>query len=301
MNKTRADYFFEKRYANKKTHTSLRYPLSLENEGHGNIVLFEANTRSGSTYRGTNEKKVTESSETVKTGSNNGMTKKTNQINASVALFTPNEIKTSYGSDWQTTELGALGRLMDTGETISNIDSWSDLKGFWNNVLPGVTKESLKSIAAGIGDTLTPFNVKDAISVQSRTIENPYVEVMFNGVQNRTFSFSFKMIPRNKDEQREIEKIINLFKYYRAPSVKVKGSNNYWNYPADFNITFYHKGEENSHIHKIKRCAMTNMDVDYAGENTFITYKDGSPFSTTLTLEFTEMDVLTREDHEQGY
>jgi len=43
------------------------------------------------------------------------------------------------------------------------------------------------------------------------------------------------------------------------------------------------------------------VNVDYTPNGVNATFEDGSPVRTSLTLQFTELRPLTKEDIEEGY
>jgi hypothetical protein len=68
-------------------------------------------------------------------------------------------------------------------------------------------------------------------------------------------------------------------------------------------------------LHKISSCVLTNLDVDFGSDNDFMTFKpddesddvnrtsqrSGYPTEITLKLQFTELEVLTRNRIGEGY
>jgi hypothetical protein len=65
-------------------------------------------------------------------------------------------------------------------------------------------------------------------------------------------------------------------------------------YPSEFDIQYFYKDKENDYFHKFTRCALTDMQIDYGGEQ-FATFQDGSPVEIGLQLTFTELEQLTSE------
>jgi hypothetical protein len=57
---------------------------------------------------------------------------------------------------------------------------------------------------------------------------------------------------------------------------------------------------ENDFYNKISTCALTNCDVDYTpgGVNS---HADGSPVKITMSLQFTEMDMITKQMVTKGF
>jgi len=59
-------------------------------------------------------------------------------------------------------------------------------------------------------------------------------------------------------------------------------------------IEYFYKDEINPHIHRFARCALTNMSVEYGGEQ-FVTFEDGSPVEINMSLTFQELEQMTSE------
>jgi hypothetical protein len=143
---------------------------------------------------------------------------------------------------------------------------------------------------------------------------NPRIEKMFSQKEIRNFSFSWELYPRNQDEVNTIKNIIDTFRYHSHPSRTSEGGNEsnpqiMLRVPAEFTIKFLSasgtRGEngfvENEYIPKISRCVLTGIGVDYTPNGVFSTLPDNSPTGYVLTLSFSEIAQLTRQDVEVGY
>ena len=71
--------------------------------------------------------------------------------------------------------------------------------------------------------------------------------------------------------------------------------------PSIFEVTFMYNGAENPNINKLKRCVLTDVNVNYAPNGTWSTHDDGSPVQTSLTLSFKEIELVDRTAVEAGY
>ena len=127
--------------------------------------------------------------------------------------------------------------------------------------------------------------------------------MLFGGPQLRSFAFSFTLSPRDANEADHVRKIIRFFK--QGMSVKTSSSNVFLKAPNIFRIryqTFNTNGDEIVHpsINMIKECAMTDCNVRYTPNNTYMTYED--PYRTMqsyqLTLSFGELDPIYDSDYE---
>lgn len=294
---------FEKLRRNRN-YEVLSFPEDIDVKGNQNVMFININAVTGSKYNGPQYKVVNGETPRYQQTSSGSLARKmqgtTRRIDKSVALYIPNSVQTSYGADWAVSELGVVGTAIDAATGIGDLTTMAGWKQAWE-AAKTVAPNALINTLASATQTLTNVNVEDAKNAYTRTVSNPYTEVIFNGVQNRTFSFSFKFIPKSQQEQDQIKAIVDLLKFHRAPEIKYGNVNNYWLFPSEFDIMFLHKGVENKYLFKISTCALTNMTVNQGGDTHFATYKDGAPFFTELTLEFTELEVLTKERHLQGF
>ena len=134
----------------------------------------------------------------------------------------------------------------------------------------------------------------------TNTAPAAYKDVLFEGIDYRNFSFTFKFTPRNPAETEMVEKICNTFKYHSLPSSKSGegGPISAYNLPEEFVIRFYYKTAPNKYIDSIGLCALQEVGVNYGGDK-FSTHKDGSPVTTELTLSFRELELIDKQRHRQ--
>jgi len=141
----------------------------------------------------------------------------------------------------------------------------------------------------------------DANSIISRTtgqVLNPNLELLFKGVQLRTFNYVFKLTPRNSRESSEVKAIINTFKRRMAAK---KGSSNgiFINSPDIFELKFKTGNRDHPFLFSMKRCALKNMNVSYMDTGLYATYEDATPVAMTLNLTFQELSPVYNEDYEE--
>lgn len=282
----------------------LSFPEDIDIYGNQNVMFININAVSGSRYNGKQYKVVQGQTPRYQESSSGSLARKmkngTRRIDKSIALYIPNNIQTTYGADWSTSDLGMVGTAIDAATGIGDLTTVAGWKQMWE-AAKTVVPNALVNTLAGVTQTLTNVNVEDAKNAYMRTISNPYTEVIFNGVQNRTFSFTFRFIPKSKREQDQVKAIVDLLKFHRAPEIKYGNVNNYMLFPSEFDIMFFHRNTENPYLFKISTCAMTNMTVNQGSDSHFATHNDGSPFFTEMTLEFTELEILTKQRHLEGF
>lgn len=177
---------------------------------------------------------------------------------------------------------------------------------FVNNA-EGFKKVFLAQIAAAaanipLGGSLT----RDAVFArQSGEILNQNMELLFNGVNLRSFKFSFKLTPRGPEEAKQVKLIINAFKRAMAPKLGADQAL-FLKTPDVFNLTYKKGNEKHPFLHTFKQCALTDMSVNYTGEGVYATYggdnKDGggTPVSMVLELGFKELEPIYDTDYKDS-
>ena len=120
-----------------------------------------------------------------------------------------------------------------------------------------------------------------------------------------SFQYTFKMTPKDRKEVDMIRKIIFAFKSNMMP--EFVGDNRGGRrllVPNTFDIAYMYLGSQNLHLHNISTCVLENMNVTYGGDRykTFEGREDGAPpVETTITLNFKEMELITRERVFEGF
>lgn len=130
---------------------------------------------------------------------------------------------------------------------------------------------------------------------------NPRIEVIYSSPTLRTFDFAFIFAPSNERESIAIDNIIRTLRFHAAPELSnmnftIGSFQNpfFMTPPAEFDITFFHKGKENTRIPRISTCVLESIDVDYAQTGIYSTFDNGYPVATLLTLRFKEIEVQTK-------
>ena len=174
------------------------------------------------------------------------------------------------------------------------------------------TASELESIASGIsagkGSIKTALaahfagnasKVKGLLTRVSGAIENPNMELLFDGPDLRTFSFSFSLSAREPNEAKNIRNIIRFFK--QGMSVKRADTGLFLKSPNTFEIKYMFGGtDEHPWINKIKECALTSCTVNYTPAGNYATYEDGSMTQYDISLSFSELEPIYDDDYGPG-
>lgn len=170
----------------------------------------------------------------------------------------------------------------------------SALQGLQSNS-SDIKKIVLGNLAAQAAGIAGVGNVSlDQILARSEgKILNPNMELLFNGPTIRSFKFSFKMTPRGPEEAKQCKLIIGSLKRHMTP----KPAGVFLGTPDFFELRYRQGSLEHPFLHKFKQCVLTDMSVNYTGENTYATYDDGTPVSMIMDLTFKELEPIYSKDY----
>ena len=137
-------------------------------------------------------------------------------------------------------------------------------------------------------------------------VRNNRLEMLFEGIGRREFTFSFKMMPKSEAEATSVRTICEMFRFYMSPSfIGDIGTSRTMAFPATFDIKYlYAFGKENRFLNKISTCVCTQANITYGGERVqfFRPTVDGAPpVETQLDLTFKELELITRERIGEGF
>ena len=125
---------------------------------------------------------------------------------------------------------------------------------------------------------------------------NPLKFQLFEGVNFRTYSYTFNLRPKNSNEAKSIQEMIYAFKLSALPGTT--GDNNrIYTFPNEWAIRFRGPFKDKIDYPLVSVC--TGVDVNYSDGQGFATFSDGSPMSVGLTINFTETAQLTREKYKR--
>ena len=230
-----------------------------------------------------------------------------------VELPIPQDINDSNSVTWsddnmnifQLAGLSAIqSGLRDTGATFEQASELMR-SGIPDRLLGGDMKEQLISIISGkaidaLGNNL---NTNSVLGRSQGTILNSNLELLFNGVNLRTFPFSINFSPRNAGEAKMVKFIIRAFKSSMAAKKRTNEEGQggaFLGAPDVFSLQYRHGNETHPFLNSFKHCALTGMTVNYTQSGTYATYSDGTPVNMRMNLTFKELNPVYHEDYGDG-
>jgi hypothetical protein len=119
----------------------------------------------------------------------------------------------------------------------------------------------------------------------------------------RGFVFNFDMTPKNASEAQMVNRIVLNFKKWAAP---LDLENGMFEVPYVWQIQYKTGSGVNKNMNQFKKAALTSITVA-ANQQTemHVAHPGGVPITTSIQLQFQEVDIITRNDHTraggQGY
>jgi len=166
-----------------------------------------------------------------------------------------------------------------------------------NTVLDASGRKSLEAIIAVQTAKAALGSGANLLGREFGGVLNPNTELLFSGPQLRTFSFTFRMYPRSSGEAKSVQKIIRYFK--QAMAVQRGESILILKTPNTFGIEYLTSSKkEHPYLNKFKECALTQCNVNYTPDGTYMTYAgDASMTAYELQLQFQELEPIFNDDY----
>lgn len=236
----------------------------------------------------------------------------------SVILYMPNSTPSvANGQNWGSASfagpMGAAQRMMAeaAGATAAaglgggGLGDMGSTLG--QKVTDGIKSANFKGIgiqmALKAAEKATGASPNQMLALGAGQVFNPNVELLYETPEMRRFGLSFDMIPKSPAEAEMINRIILNFKKWSAPADLKNGM---FEVPYVWQVTYMSGSGPNKFMNRFKKAACTSVQV-IANTNTdmHVAHEGGVPVITSLDLQFSEVDIITRQDHEevmgQGY
>lgn len=241
------------------------------------------------------------------------------ETNIKGTIFLPiqNGITDSVSVDWGSGELNpitakfanvAMGTIAASGESLS-----AGVKTFGSATMEAIGDLTSKNAAPEMRAMLVNYftqqavggNVQNLLARTAGAAINNNLELLFSGPQLRSFTFNYKLTPREPAEAAVIKKIIRLFKREMAPALSPSKlfllSPNVWKLKYIWTGPKGTGAEDHPYLNHIKRCALKDFSVNYTPDGSYMTYANGgSMTSYELSLTFAEIDPVYAGDYDTG-
>ena len=232
----------------------------------------------------------------------------TKRISDSVAIYLPPNVQDTTTASYTGAATGVIGAAAAGGfgliKNMANNDYEAAASGIVESAKAIVGEAAIKA-ATEIAEGLTGSEgTRGLINKAFGQADNPYMEVLFDKMELRTFAYNFTFSPKNKQETEDVQKIIALFRFHMSPELK-GAANRFLTLPSEFDIHYMYQDQagqasENDFYNKIATCVCTGCDVNYTPDGVK-SFEGGAPTKITMTLSFQETELLTKERVNLGY
>ena len=225
----------------------------------------------------------------------------------SIRLPIPKNIIDRTTANWdQTSESPVVGAALEYGTdaAASNITSGGIL-GALNTIVATTAGAGIGASVAGLQNTvstladnsaklLTGLNLNQVLQPFGMAV-NPFLTVLFKQPTFKKHSFQWKLIPRDPNEARTINALINNFKYHMLPDILPNTAGTMLQYPDMVQMGFY--GGDNF-LYRFKPCVIENVQVNYAPSESpsFFKGSENIPTEIDFSVDFLEIEYWTKKD-----
>ena len=232
----------------------------------------------------------------------------TKRITDSVAIYLPANVVDSTTATYTGAATGVIGAAaagaFGVAKNMANSDYEAAAQGLVDSAKAMVGEAAIRA-ATELAEGLTGSEgTRGLINKAFGQADNPYMEVLFDKMELRTFTYNFTFSPKNKEETMDVQKIIALFRFHMAPELKGT-ANRFLTLPSEFDIHYMYQDKagqasENDFYNKIATCVCTGCEVNYTPDGVK-SFEGGAPTKITMNVSFQETELLTKERINLGY
>lgn len=236
------------------------------------------------------------------------------RMESSIALFLPGGLKNETKPEW--------------GETGTRIGYEAQaMLAAASGDLQGAISGGGRAAEMAMKEKVIP-NLMDRAGAKYGMAYTDRMQVFFKNMGKRSFSYTFKFMPKSRAESIRVDDIVKMFRFYGSPSYlnskSVQGNNegmgtggtergqsggwSIMRQPQIFEIVYMYKDKRNEYLNRISHCVLDSVSVTYNGDNNKFfnpsdDKKSGSPapVETQIDLSFKEIEIITKDKIDQGF
>ena len=236
-----------------------------------------------------------------------------------IELPIPQELSDSNSVTWGEDRINALEMAaLEVAQNVMGAEGISENAATLANAavtalntgikIPGLDNQTQGAVraalsGAAVGALGSNVSAKSVIARSTGQIMNNNLELLFQGVNLRTFPFTITFSPRNSKESIMVKDIIRRLKQSMAPKVGDKaagaGGGIFLKSPDVFQLKYLKDGHDHPFLNSFKLAALSGMTVNYTNAGTYTSYEDGTPVNIRMSLTFKELNPIYAEDYLQ--
>ena len=208
-----------------------------------------------------------------------------------VVLYMPQEAMQPSTTSWDQQSFGVIGRSVYDAARGFNHPGMGDVG---EAVGANELRNASQRVFQKFGSHADGSNLSDIASAAAGELQNPYLTMVFRGVDFRKFSFQFKFTPFHPSDAARIFDILQSFRKNSLPTHSAQ--NAFLGYPSECEIQYLWQGAPNPWLNRFKRSVCTKVDINYTAQGLWAAMRDGFPASVIMSVDFTELDIVTADD-----
>lgn len=219
-----------------------------------------------------------------------------------IQLPLPLNLSSNTSADWQQEQVGliksALMHNKGLGSSLMGATSYKDALSILDKRMASTVTDTTEDAKALIARSLES---KSALG-SARLALNPRNEMLFNGMQFKTYAFTFMLVPYIQKDSDNIQQVIREIQKASAP--EMRGEKVFMQYPETWFISFMSGGGNsgNRYLMKMNECCCTSIEINYTPHGTSANmHENNAPLAVELSLNFTEIFIPTKESIDKGY
>ena len=239
------------------------------------------------------------------------------KVKYNIELPIPQEINDSNTVTWGDDKMNALelagiaiaSEFMKEGAVDGIQKAQQAIKALTSGVkIDGLTEQTQNAIRAAIsgaavGALGSNVSAESVIARSTGQIMNNNLELLFKGMNLRSFPYSITFSPRSFKESNVVKAIIRSLKQSMSPKAESftdSAQGIFLSSPDVFQLEYRRDGKAHPFLNNFKLCALTGMNINYTNAGTYTSYNDGTPVNIRMDLTFKELNPIYAEDYLPG-
>lgn len=211
-------------------------------------------------------------------------------------------IDTEYA--WEPTEFGvkeflAFGAAQAVGADTAGQAGSAFSNGILSQLPEVAGRAAARGLAAvgrnGIAGISNNLPIVNAALAGAGKLVNPKLEVLFKGVQHRTFDLVFDIAPTTATDSVNLFKFLKKLHEFAAPDLIAGGA--FFDFPKTTKVVIRGDGSGGGEV-TIDRgnCAITRINVNMTPDGVWASFRNGKPVHVLIAIGFLELDLPTKEN-----
>ena len=232
-----------------------------------------------------------------------------------IELPMPQEVNDQYSVTWGDDRVNALEvaalsvaqSAMKRGGLVEARNAVASLMGNVN--IPELNEQTQDAVRAAIsgaavGSLGSQVSASSVVARSTGQILNSNLELLFQGMNLRSFPYSITFSPRSQEEGRVVKAIIRSLKQSMAPRAGEYNGNSaqgiFLKSPDVFQLTYLRDGNPHPFLNRMKLTALTGLNINYTNSGTYSSYEDGTPVNIRMDMTFKELNPIYSEDYKSS-